>query len=171
MKYYASSLLWNAFRKIKKNKFHRLTEKPMLNLHSTRIIYCQLWQQNTSQQWSIPIQSFVKTKELVNMSKIKNNGIKLHTRGRVSQKTRYAEAATEGFLKNFVYFTGKHLCWSLFLIKLQAWRPATLLKRLQHKCFPVKFAKFLRTPILQNICKQQLPNLLYFSTISLTFFT
>ena len=32
-------------------------------------------------------------------------------------------------LKNFASFTGRHLCWSLFLIKLQAWRPATLLKR------------------------------------------
>ena len=31
------------------------------------------------------------------------------------------------FLKYFTIFTGKHLCWSLFLIKLQAWRP--LLKR------------------------------------------
>ena len=30
-------------------------------------------------------------------------------------------------------------------------RPATLLrKRLWHKCFPVNFAKFLRTPFLQN---------------------
>ena len=27
-------------------------------------------------------------------------------------------------------------------------------KRLQHRCFPVNFAKFLRTPILKNICKQ-----------------
>ena len=26
-------------------------------------------------------------------------------------------------------FTGKNLCWSLFLIKLQVFRPATLLKR------------------------------------------
>ena len=26
-------------------------------------------------------------------------------------------------------------------------------KRLQHRCFPVKFAKFLRALILQNICK------------------
>ena len=26
----------------------------------------------------------------------------------------------KGVLKNFVKFTGKHLCWSLFLIKLQA---------------------------------------------------
>ena len=29
-------------------------------------------------------------------------------------------------------------------------------KRLQHRCFPVKFAKFLRTAILKNICKQLL---------------
>ena len=37
-----------------------------------------------------------------------------------------------------------------FLIKLQA--PATLLKkRLWYWCFPVDFAKFLRTPFLQNI--------------------
>ena len=28
--------------------------------------------------------------------------------------------------KNFVLLTGKHLCWSLFLIKLQARRSATL---------------------------------------------
>ena len=33
-----------------------------------------------------------------------------------------------GALKNFANFTGKHRCWSLFLIKLQA-RPAALLKR------------------------------------------
>ena len=32
-------------------------------------------------------------------------------------------------LKNFAMFTGKHLCWSLFLKNIQAWRPATLLKR------------------------------------------
>ena len=25
---------------------------------------------------------------------------------------------------------------------------------LQHKCSPVKFAKFLRTPILKNICER-----------------
>ena len=33
------------------------------------------------------------------------------------------------FLKNFAKFTGKHLCWSLFLINLQAWKAATLSKR------------------------------------------
>ena len=38
-------------------------------------------------------------------------------------------------LKNFAIFTGKHLCWDHYLIKLQAFRPTTLLKRLQHRCF------------------------------------
>ena len=32
-------------------------------------------------------------------------------------------------LKNFAVVKGKHLCWSLFLIKLQAFRPVILLKR------------------------------------------
>ena len=47
----------------------------------------------------------------------------------------YLEAATGGFfikkaaLKNFAIFTGKQLCWSLFLMKLQAFRPASLLKK------------------------------------------
>ena len=52
-----------------------------------------------------------------------------------------------GVLKNFAKFTGKHLCWSLFFNKFGSLRPATLLeKRRQHSCFPVNFAKFLRTP-------------------------
>ena len=38
-----------------------------------------------------------------------------------------------------------------FLIKLQALQPATLSKRrLWHRCFPVNFVKFLRTPFSQN---------------------
>ena len=40
-------------------------------------------------------------------------------------------------LKNFVKFTGKHLCQSLFLNKVAG---------LRHRYFPVNFAKFLRTP-------------------------
>ena len=34
-----------------------------------------------------------------------------------------------GVIKNFSNFTGKYLCWSIFLIKLQTWRPAALLRR------------------------------------------
>ena len=45
-------------------------------------------------------------------------------------------------LKNFAVLSRKHLCWSLFLIKLLVWRPAFLLKqRFQHRCFPVKFLR------------------------------
>ena len=53
-------------------------------------------------------------------------------------------------LRNFAKFTGKHLCQSLFFNKVVG-LPATLLKkRLWHRCFPVNFVKFLRTPFLQN---------------------
>ena len=34
-----------------------------------------------------------------------------------------------GVLTNFTIFTRKHLCWSLFLIKLQALQPEALCKR------------------------------------------
>ena len=51
-----------------------------------------------------------------------------------------AKPVAGGAVKVFVKLTGKHLYWSL--------RPATLLKkRLQHRYFPVNFAKFLRTPL------------------------
>ena len=46
-----------------------------------------------------------------------------------------------GVLENFAIFTGKHLCWILFLLKLQAWRPEGL-----YLYSPLKIAKFLRRP-------------------------
>ena len=58
----------------------------------------------------------------------------------------------KGALRNFAKFTGKHLGQSLFFNKVGGLRPATLLKkRTWHSCFPVSFAKFLRTLFLQNI--------------------
>ena len=57
----------------------------------------------------------------------------------------------KGVLKTLQNFTGKHLRWSLFL---------------SFRCFLVKFVKFLRTPILKNICEwlllQILDIILYF---------
>ena len=61
-----------------------------------------------------------------------------------------------GVLKNFWTFTGKNLCQSLFLIKLQPRGPAAFKKKFQCRCFPVKFAKFLRMPFFTK----QLPSLL-----------
>ena len=60
------------------------------------------------------------------------------------------------FLKTSQY-SQENLNCSLFLIKLQAWRPATLFKRdFNTGFFPANVAKFLRTPILQNICERLL---------------
>ena len=55
----------------------------------------------------------------------------------------------KGVLRNFENFTGKHLCWSLFLIELQEVR-SFIKKRLWHRCFLVEFTKFLRTPNLKT---------------------
>ena len=55
----------------------------------------------------------------------------------------------KGVLRYFAKITWKHLCQSLFLNKVTGLRPATLLKKkFWHKCFPVNFAKFLRTPFV-----------------------
>ena len=52
-------------------------------------------------------------------------------------------------LRNLAKFTGKHLCQSLLFKKVAGIKPSTLLnKRIWHRCFPVNFAKFLRTPFL-----------------------
>ena len=54
----------------------------------------------------------------------------------------------KGVLRNLTKFTGKQLYQRLFFNKVADLRPATLLKkRLWHRCFPVNFVKFLRTPL------------------------
>ena len=66
-----------------------------------------------------------------------------------------ANAATcsvkNGVLKNFAKYTGKHLCQSLLFNKVAGFRPTNLLKkRLWHRCFPVNFTQFLRTPFYRT---------------------
>ena len=64
-----------------------------------------------------------------------------------SRSSRPEVFCKKGVLRNIAKFTGKHLCQSLFFNKVAGLRPATLLKkRLWHRCFPVNFAIFLRTP-------------------------
>ena len=61
------------------------------------------------------------------------------------------------FLRNFEKFTEKNLCQSLLFNKVAGLRPATLFKkRPWHRCFPVNFAKFLITPVLQNTSRRLL---------------
>ena len=76
----------------------------------------------------------------------------------VDTKTVYAEAAPKrcsmwkGVFRNFTKFTGKHLCQTLSFNKLAGLRPATSSKKiLWHRCFPVNFAKFLRTFFAEHL--------------------
>ena len=62
-------------------------------------------------------------------------------------------------LKNFANFTGKHLYWSLFLIKLQIWRLANLLwKDSNTGVMRKKLQKQSFTDILQNRCSKKFSN-------------
>ena len=53
----------------------------------------------------------------------------------------------------------------------RTWSLKFFTKKLQHRCFPVKFAKLLRIPILNSICERLLPCLHYNSIIIFTFIT
>ena len=68
-----------------------------------------------------------------------------------SRQRRCSVKVKKGVLKNFINFTGnftgKHVYLSLFLIKLQ------IRCSLQHRCFLVKFVKYIGTPILKHISK------------------
>ena len=79
---------------------------------------------------------------------------------RICKSSRPKVFCKNAIFENFTKFTGKHQWWScLFLVKLQTVDSDNLIKqRLQHNCFPVNFANFLRAPILQNICGQLLIN-------------
>ena len=63
-----------------------------------------------------------------------------------SKNSHRRYSVKKDILKNLQNFTGKHLYWSLNFIK----------KKLKYRCFWVKFAKFLRTPTLKNICERLL---------------
>ena len=64
----------------------------------------------------------------------------------------------KGFLRNFANYTVKHLSQVLFLKEVAVDSANLLKKKLWHRCFPVNFAKFLRTSFLQNISGQLLLN-------------
>ena len=58
------------------------------------------------------------------------------------RSSRTEEFCKKGVTRDFVKFTGKHLCQSLIFNKVAGLWPATLLKkRLWYRCFPVNFAE------------------------------
>ena len=81
-------------------------------------------------------------------SSLRNRAVIAHSGKAITEyRTSHQRCSREKYaLKNFANFTLKHLCWSLFLINF-------IKKRLPYRCFPVKLAKILKTPILKNICE------------------
>ena len=73
------------------------------------------------------------------------------TRFFVFRSSHHKCSMWKGVLRNFTKFTGKHLCQSLFLIKLQASACNFIKKRLWHRCFHVNFVKFIRTPFYRTL--------------------
>ena len=117
--------------------------------------------------WKISILYSKTSKEFYHHIKISE---KYH-----EHKVFYKKAA----LNNFAIFIEKYLCWyllfnkisqmllhTLFCLFLKSWNAFSvslreqdslysnfIKKRLQQRCFLVNIAKFLRTPILENICE------------------
>ena len=68
-------------------------------------------------------------------------------------RSRYQSCSLKkGILKSFSKFIRKHLCLNLFL---------TLQALGLDRCFPVNFAKFLRTPFSQNTSRRLPPKRAY----------
>ena len=60
-------------------------------------------------------------------------------------------------LKKFVNFTGKHLCRILLYKAAGPLNPNFIKKRLQHRFFPTKFAKFVRTACFTSLASLRFP--------------
>ena len=90
--------------------------------------------------------SFVKLSFVNNLySRWKND---MGTNLRVLDTNMYRSSRSQiflktGALKSFANLKGKHLHWSLFLIKVAGLKSSNFIKkRLQHRCFSVKFTNF-----------------------------
>ena len=57
-----------------------------------------------------------------------------------------------GVLKNFTNLTGKQLCWSLFLIKSQAWSPAILLIETPTEMFSSVYCEIFKNSFFIEQC-------------------
>ena len=55
-----------------------------------------------------------------------------------------------GVLNSFAKFTRKHLSWSLFLIKLQAFRPSTFLKETPTQVLFCELFKFFKEQLFEQ---------------------
>ena len=62
----------------------------------------------------------------------------------------------KGVLRNFIKFTGKHLCQSLFFNRVAGLRPAFLSKKTLVQVFSCKFCKISKNTVLTNTSKRMI---------------
>ena len=75
--------------------------------------------------------------------------------------TDHSEATTGGVLQKKMFWKiwkilWENTCVGVFLLTRENIIKKYIKNRLQHRCFLVEFAKFLRTPIPKNICERLL---------------
>ena len=65
----------------------------------------------------------------------------------IVRSSHWRYSRKKAILKHFVIFTGKHLCWGLFLNKVAGHKACKFIKkRLQHRYFLVNIGKSVRRP-------------------------
>ena len=113
-----------------------------------------LWWKNTNVFHNVDVKLSKSKNPILNIKMNRNiimDSYHIHNCTLIYRSSWQRCSVRKGFLINFAKFTGKHLCQSLFFNKVAGLRSATLLKkRLWHRCFPVNFVKFLRTPFWKN---------------------
>ena len=65
-------------------------------------------------------------------------------------RSSHWRCSVKGVLKNLRNFTGKHLCWSLFLIKFQVFKPLILLKRDSNTLFSCEICEIFRNSYFEE---------------------
>ena len=131
----------------------KVFQKQTLNLNSTiyLLLRCSTEKQNIKTTYLISLTFFLLVFQTSFLSILAFSSFFVFCISSSNSTSHRKCSVKKGVLSEFAKFTRKHLCQSLFLNKVAGLRPAILLKKsLWHKCFPVNFAKFLRTTFLQN---------------------
>ena len=110
------------------------TEILCRNLGTTPLLYFKYWQTylNTSANSRIHKKKKKKRKKRIRTTEWHHPSFTYTVKKELMsyfQKLPSMCSVKISALKNFANFTWKHLCWSFFLIKLQAFKAATLLKK------------------------------------------
>ena len=115
-------------------------------------------ERSSHQRWSIMFLKILQNSQEITCAVVSTYQFNSQSMGRSEKRksSHWRCSIKKCVLKNLANFTRKHLCFSLFN-EVAANQVCNFIKiRLQHRCFLVKFVKFLRTLILKNICQQML---------------